>query len=261
MVQPRRFEFEDLEAMPQYWFAGNPILTHLENTFSILIPPGERFFIRSVRHYAMQVRDADEAELIRAFVQQEALHTRAHNELNTSFRRFGVNVERENAYAERLFGRLERALPPKMRLGVTAFAEHLTATAAHLMFLEPAFEKWLHPQMLQFWRWHAAEELEHKAVAFDLFHAVGGTYLLRVLSAATAAAALAIPYARITARMMRDDPHRPTRSERRQARRVHRRLLPPQLRLVLAYFRPSFHPWDAHDEPHLREWYASEDAA
>ncbi len=40
--------------------------------------------------------------------------------------------------------------------------------------------------MLAFWRWHAAEELEHKAVAFDLFERLAGGYVLRVASALAA---------------------------------------------------------------------------
>ena len=58
-IQPRRFEFEDLESVPQYWFANNPLLTHFENAFSIFIPPGERFFIRSVRRYQDRATDPE----------------------------------------------------------------------------------------------------------------------------------------------------------------------------------------------------------
>ncbi len=86
-IQPRTFEWHELESVPQYWFAGNPISTHVENAFSILIPPGERFFIRSVRHFEDRATDPEQEDLIRAFVQQEALHTRAHNEFNASRRR------------------------------------------------------------------------------------------------------------------------------------------------------------------------------
>jgi predicted metal-dependent hydrolase len=74
VVQPRRFEFRDLQSVPQHWFAGNPIVTHIENAFSVLIPPGERFFIRSVRHYEHRA-DPELADLIRGFLQQEAQHT------------------------------------------------------------------------------------------------------------------------------------------------------------------------------------------
>ena len=66
------------------------MLTHVENTFSILIPPGEGFFIRSVRHYANRVQDPEFAKLVQAFIQQEGHHTRAHHEFNRHFKKFGV---------------------------------------------------------------------------------------------------------------------------------------------------------------------------
>lgn len=261
VVQPRRFEFADLEAMPQYWFAGNPVATHMENAFSILIPPGERFFIRSVRNYSDDVTDPETRDLIRAFSQQEGFHSRAHAELNESFARFGVDVERESAFAGRVFKWMQRVLSKKTQLGVTAFLEHLTATAAHMMFREPLLDESLDPEMRRFWRWHAAEELEHKAVAFDLLGEVAGGYLRRVYCAVVALVILAVPYARIVRRMIRDDPHTPTSEERKQARALDRKLIGPQLKLVIQYFRPGFHPWDAHDEGHLQEWYATDDAA
>jgi predicted metal-dependent hydrolase len=36
--------------------------------------------------------------------------------------------------------------------------------------------------MLDLLRWHGAEEVEHRSVAFDLFQHLSGSYLLRVLA-------------------------------------------------------------------------------
>jgi len=261
VVQPRRFEFQDLESVPQDWFADNPLLTHVENAFSILIPPGERFFIRSVRHFEDQATDPELADLIRAFIQQEGLHTRAHNEFNHSLQRFGVEVEREIAYADRVMRSLQKHLPRKVQLGVTAFLEHLTATGAHMLFMEPGIAGSMHPEMLRFWRWHAVEELEHKAVAFDLFRAVGGGYFLRVSSAIVALLLLALPFDRIVRRMMKEDRREITPEMRQKAREINRKLVGPQLRMIAQYFKPGFHPWDFDDEKFLKEWYASAEAS
>ena len=256
-IQPRRFEFERLGEVPQYWFADNPILTHVENAFSILIPPGERFFIQAVRNYEDRA-DSDESKaMIRAFAQQEGWHTGAHNEFNSSLARFGIDIEREEACAKRAVDRLQSWLPKKVQLGATAFLEHLTATGAHSLFLDPEVVALMDPEMRRFWQWHAAEELEHKAVAFDLFGQVGGGYGLRVLSAIAAIALLAGPFGMIAHRLQKQDPNPITGEMRQQARAINRKLLGLQLRMLADYFRPSFHPWDYNDEPFLREWYES----
>lgn len=260
-IQPRRFDFDGLERVPQYWLGGNPLLTHTENAFSILIPPGERFFIQSVQHYADRVTDPDLRDLIRAFIQQEALHTRAHNAFNASLARFGVDVEREVAYASRVMTRMEKLLPRKMQLAVTVFLEHLTATGAHVLFVEPAIGRAMHPEMLRFWRWHAVEEMEHKAVAFDLYREIGGGYVLRVVSAIAAILLLGLPFAKIARRMLGDDPDPITDAMREQARELNRKVMGPQLRMIAAYFEPGFHPWKCRDEAYLNEWYASSEAA
>jgi predicted metal-dependent hydrolase len=243
--------------VPQYWFADNPIVTHMENAFSLLIPPGERFFIRSVRNYEDRAADPEFKDLIRAFIEQEGLHTRAHNEFNARLKRFGVDVQREIAYANRVFAWMQKVLPKKVQLGVTVFLEHLTATGAHMLFTEPVVAESMHPQALRFWRWHAAEELEHKAVAFDLFEQVGGGYLLRIFSAMTAVLLLALPLHRIARRMMKEDPTAITSAMRQQARDLNRKVMQPQLRMIGQYFKPGFHPWDVDDLRHLEEWYAS----
>jgi predicted metal-dependent hydrolase len=259
VIEPRRFEFRELDTMPQHWFADNALITHMENAFSLLIPPGERFFIRSVRNYEDRAGDPELAELIRGFLQQEGQHTRAHNEFNAALGRFGVDVERETAYAHRAIARMERLLPRKMRLGATVFLEHLTATGAHVLFMEPAIARAMHPEALRFWRWHAAEELEHKAVAFDLFRAIGGGYGLRVLSALAATALLLVPFYRLFLRMLNEDPRPVTKAMRREARDLNRKIAGPQLRLLAHYFRPGFHPWQEHDQRYLQEWYATPD--
>lgn len=254
-MQPREFAFRDVESIPQYWNMGNAVLTHFENAFSIMIPPGERFFIDSVRHYEKRVTDPEARELIAAFVAQEGLHGRAHDVFNATIADHGIDVERQQRYAERVFARTRRWLPARVRLGITVFSEHLTAVGAHTLLDDHEAADNLDPQMLEFWRWHAAEELEHKSVAFDLFRRVGGGYATRMLSVLAAVAFLAVPMLRIVGAMSREDPHRPTRAERREAAAFQRMILRRQAPLLLAYLRPRFHPWDIDDAELLRSWY------
>ncbi|MCB1011913.1 MAG: metal-dependent hydrolase [Microthrixaceae bacterium] len=254
-MQPREYSFEDLDAIPKYWNLDNPVLTHFETAFSIMIPPGERFFIDSVRAYEDRVTDDEGRALIEAFVRQEGLHGEAHDRFNASYERYGIDIARQEAYAAKVFRRARRWLPAKIQLGITVFSEHLTAVGAHTLLDAPEVEDEIDPQMLSFWRWHAAEELEHKSVAFDLFHRVGGGYATRMLSVLAAALFLAVPMVRITRALLREDPHQATAADRKQALAVQRRMGRRQLPLFLAYFKPGFHPWQIDDSGMLREWY------
>jgi hypothetical protein len=260
-IVPRRFVFRELDSIPKYWFGGNPLITHIENTFSILIPPGERFFIQSVRNYAGRVRDPEFAKLVQAFIAQEGHHTRAHHEFNRHFEKFGIGVSREEAYAARAMERASCILPKKIQLGITVFFEHLTATGAHMLFAEPEIARHIHPEALRFWRWHAAEELEHKAVAFDLFGKVGGGYGTRVFSALVGLLWFAPAFIRMARRMLKEDPGPITPEMRAQARAIDRRARAIQTPLLLAYFKPGFHPWKVDDAPYLAEWSASADVS
>ncbi|MDB4945301.1 MAG: hypothetical protein JWP97_4835, partial [Labilithrix sp.] len=41
--------------VPRFWFADSRAATNVANAVNLLFPAGERFFIRSVRHYLPQL--------------------------------------------------------------------------------------------------------------------------------------------------------------------------------------------------------------
>lgn len=103
------------------------------------------------------------------------------------------------------------------------------------------------------WVWHAIEETEHKAVAFDVFQSVGGTYAERTFYLAFSTAVLGIVAIAFTGRMMLCD--REKFSLKDSAKGLWRMwgkngafssLIPTWL----DYFRPGFHPWQ-HDNSDL----------
>ena len=75
----------------------------------------------------------------------------------------------------------ERLLPPKSNLAATAALEHFTATLAELVLSDEEVQRLFgHEAVLDLFLWHALEESEHKAVAFDVYKAVGGSERMRV---------------------------------------------------------------------------------
>ena len=80
---------------------------------------------------------------------------------------------------------IEKRLPAKLNLAGTAAAEHFTAILADGAFKRGILDA-LHPLMQQLLAWHAAEEIEHKAVAFDVLREVDDSYALRMAGLAYA---------------------------------------------------------------------------
>jgi predicted metal-dependent hydrolase len=93
---------------------------------------------------------------------------------------FSGKYSMENSLVK-IFNRLQPRLGNKMALSLTAALEHYTAILADAFFHEPfATNKFIAPQMLELLHWHACEEIEHKAVAFDVLKEVDDSYIIRV---------------------------------------------------------------------------------
>lgn len=187
------FAFDDV---PKHWIMNNPILTHFINSMHIVFPDGEKFFIRSVRKFAKDIDDPQLKKDIRGFCGQEGVHAREHERFwdvmdeqglkPEGFARFLNASAFKGKYSLEKFilGGLDKVSPrlgEKLSLSITAGLEHYTAILANALFHEPvATNKNMAPQMLELLHWHASEEIEHKAVCFDVLKKVDDSYVLRV---------------------------------------------------------------------------------
>lgn len=182
-IPTRRVSFEkSLQGLPRHFaYEGDLIAGHVIAALSAVFPDGEDFFVRSVRRYRDEIEDADLKRRVAGFIGQEAMHGREHRALNRRLDKLGYPTSR----FERLTGiglRVrERVLPPKSNLAATAALEHFTATLAELVLSDPEVRKMFgHVEVKNLFLWHALEESEHKAVAFDVYKAVGGSERMRV---------------------------------------------------------------------------------
>ena len=57
---------------------GHALATHVVNGVNLLFPAGERFFVRSVRHFLDAVEDPALRAQVRGFAGQEGWHAQAH---------------------------------------------------------------------------------------------------------------------------------------------------------------------------------------
>lgn len=166
----------DLEApLPRDWCAGDPFRTAFFDALSMSFPVGEQFFIDAVRGGMAAMGDAAPPRLaaeVRGFVGQEATHRRLHALFNAHLASQGL----VNGWAVRAEQRLHRldGKDPRHAVAATAAYEHFTAIMADWMLAEPDLLADTEERLRTLWQWHAAEECEHKSIAFDVYRALGG---------------------------------------------------------------------------------------
>lgn len=251
--------------IPRYWQAGNALATHIADGVNMLFPEGERFFVRSVRHYLdrIQKEDPELASEVKGFFGQEGNHAREHERFFAHMRDQGYEIDEFLEEFTRTLRYLENLSPPALRLASTAAAEHFTAIMARGALGEGALLDSAHPAMRDFLRWHAAEEIEHKSVAFDVLQRVAPSYALRVAGLAMATGFLLYWWQRGTRLLMAQDgmsreDAKAAMAELRKIEGGDRAILRDVfLKGALEYLKPGFHPWD-HDDAHLAEQVMAE---
>lgn len=252
----------DLAAVPKHWAGGNAVATAISNGINLLFPHGERFFVRSVHHYLDQVKDPTLRAQVKAFFKQEGHHAHAHDDLNEVLRQQGFEIDRFLDRYQRITRWLEARLPAKLNLAGTAAAEHFTAILA-----EGAFDKGildvLDPTMQQLLAWHAAEEIEHKAVAFDVLQQVDDSYALRMAGLAHATILLSSFWLWSAVMLLRQE-KLGWRGLRAQLRRMNAGekqrgdgpvITRVFLRGIRQYIRRDFHPSDNANDHLARTWF------
>jgi predicted metal-dependent hydrolase len=259
-ITTRRISFEELFAdMPRHFGKdGDLVSSHVIAALSSVFPDGEDFFVRSVRHFRDQVTDPVLKRQVAGFIGQESVHGREHRALNDRLAQLG--------YPTKLFERLTRIglafrwrfLSRKSSLAVTAALEHFTATLAELVMTDEETREALgHPGVCYLFEWHALEESEHKAVAFDVYRAIGGTERMRILTMKLIRLGFAFVTVTGVLFSLAKDPatYKPgvlfaSLRGMRQSKIVSRELW----RQLKEYDRPGFHPDDRDTSALIEHW-------
>jgi predicted metal-dependent hydrolase len=77
-IVPRKFKGGFPGDIPRYWFRQNPILTNMLNTYTILVPDNEHYYMRNIRRTFESLKDLGLKARVRNFIQQEGQHGVAH---------------------------------------------------------------------------------------------------------------------------------------------------------------------------------------
>jgi predicted metal-dependent hydrolase len=248
----------DLSSVPKHWLADNAAATAISNGINMLFPHGERFFVRSVHHYLDQIEDPELRAQVKAFFKQEGHHARKHDQLNDVIRGHGFAIDDFLARYQKLSSWIEARMPKKLNLAGTAASEHFTAILADGAFSKGVLDE-LHPTMQELLSWHAAEEIEHKAVAFDVLRTIDPSYALRIAGLIYSTVMLGGFWFWATSMLLRQE-KLGWRETLRQLREMQKR--DPVIRRVFVrgirqYLRRDFHPRDNANEHLARDWFAA----
>ncbi len=248
----------DPTTVPKDW-GGDTYMTTYLGALSLLIPEGESFFVSSVKHHRAGITSPELQRAVAGFLGQEAMHGREHRQFNDLLDAHGhteaPNIEaRLRWFLNRV---VKKVLSPKSQLAVTCALEHFTAMLAEQLLRDDRLRNELDPAVRPLWLWHALEEVEHKAVAFDVYRSANGGYVRRVaimlLTSVVFFAVQSMTHRRLMAR--RKIQWKPWRWVRGMTRQwmwpgFNLRLIPA----YLSYFRPGFHPGDHDATALLDRW-------
>lgn len=165
-IVPRDLRFGVVEHADRAWFGGDEMLSMVVDAFAVALPEGERFFIRSLKHFAQDIPDAEIQAGIRGYAQQEAFHTREHEAYNAALRKVGYDVDRMEDRARRLLA--NPRFGPVLRLFSTCAIEQATYALSRFILKRPALMARAAPAYRRLWQWHALEEIEHSSVALQV---------------------------------------------------------------------------------------------
>jgi predicted metal-dependent hydrolase len=261
IVPRERLDFGLDGDIPRHWFGGHPFKSRFFDAMSTIFPEGERYFIACVRDFRDQVSDPQLKEDIQHFIRQEAQHGMVHDQYNRRLKAQGIDVDRlEGITRHLLFNILRKHLPRKMTLAETAAAEHMTAIMAHGFFERKEVLEHADPRMRAMYAWHAMEEIEHKAVAFDVMQKVAKVgYLRRVWAMVVVTLGFNVHSLLTTRYMLKVDGFGRWERARLWAQGLWWLYKPGGLYMsilghYLQYYRPGFHPWHQGQMRSYQRW-------
>ena len=256
-VRSPEFDFGD--EIPRFWLSENTFATHVFNGLNLVFPDGERFFIQAVRDCAARAElPASLKAEIRAFNGQEGRHAFEHERYFEILESQGYEISGFLKRFRMFMGWSNRFMPAPLRLAITAGAEHYTAIFGSFALENPLLDG-AHPTMRKLILWHAAEEIEHKHVAFDVLKATHPNVWLRRLGFLMATLDL-FGFSIAATRMLLKQDREAGRTTPERARRdkdglkaVHDRFAGPMRERIRAYWRRDFHPSETDERPRAYE--------
>ena len=178
-IKVRRVNFIFNKDNPRFYYKNNPFSTHFINALHIVFPTGERFFVNSVLKHQKEITDDKLKKQVRNFCGQEGVHSAMHEKFWKILDENGYIIKGYENHIDKLLHKIiakieiEGTRINNIDLTATVCLEHFTALFGHALFEHVELNQNIVPKdMAELFQWHAAEEIEHKNVAFDVIQKV-----------------------------------------------------------------------------------------
>jgi uncharacterized protein len=200
------------------------------------------------------------------------MHTQEHVGFNASAQKYGHDVDTLDAYTDKVLTNVSQVLSligkpfgitkPMVDLTATTALEHFTATIATQLLTNHHIQELMSDETMKtMWLWHAIEENEHKAVAYDVFEGVFGkglkAYALRTSSLVVAMTTLFFVQNYFLYRLLKQD----QQLNRESISIIYEYAYSPSKGVItgmgkemLEYFKLGFHPNDMDTKNLLKVW-------
>jgi len=277
-IQARKVGF-DVTQSPLHWIPGHPVASHMVSLLNVVLPAAERWFVATYNEALPLVKDQRLAEDMRGFIGQEAVHADTHERaLHEFMERQGVDPKPILKQVDYVVAKIlapSTSEDPRRRynqlcerLWVIAAIEHYTAVLGDFALNSAWDDFGADPTLVDLFRWHGAEEVEHRCVAHDVATYFHDSYPARIRAMVMAATLMYSFFERATYYLCRTDPDARMswwRMERSRMRDAKLRLLPEFRkvfgRTTLAYFRRDYSPLEVGSTAQAVAYLASSPAA
>lgn len=254
-IRVRALTFDVERGSGGLWNPGRPELSHTLNAFQLALPYLEPYFIDAIREGAERVADPKLKAEVAAFCAQEAHHSRQHKRYCRLLQRRYPRLKEFETSIQQSLLRSRREDTLEWRLAYTAGYEAITAQLSRWMLRNA--EDWFtgaDPHFAALMTWHAAEELEHRHVAYDVLQAVSTSYGLRAKGLFGAMKKTLADIVPVVTYMLEVDGYAARFDSKARRLKLRVQFALELLPTVRRYLTPGYNPVQDRSPPEFAQW-------
>lgn len=167
IVRKMKFELDD--DMDMLFVKDDPESSCYLNAISLMLPYLEPYIIRAFKQALPLVSNNDLRNNMELFIKQEAQHFQQHQRYNEVVRKHYPGVEKYEVRIKEDFDSFLEHKDIKFNIGYVEGFEALT-TGMSIISLDGGMCSRAEGTAGDLFRWHFCEEVEHRTIAYDVYH-------------------------------------------------------------------------------------------